>query len=489
MKYKNSSFYVQRQVDRLFRDLFFVKAFIDDIIIYSRFMKKHLDHLNRIFIILINNEIFINLKKIFLSYSFVQLLDQKVNFLNLTTDEKKLKTIARLKFLRTLKQLKIYLELTNWMKEYVLDYVEISQSLQNRKTLLLKSFSLVESIRRKFSFFTRIMNSTFAEKQAYDVIQLTLFKSRHLTHSNIEKQLYEDIDVNKKFDIEIMIYHVKNENDQVTLYFSKSNILLILFLSRQLKFVEKNYWSIELEIANIVFIIRKIRHMIESFKKLIILFTNHESAVSIVKQISLSIISTDRLNLRLIRVFEYIQRFNVIIKHKFDKQHIVSDALSRLASENDENVFDSEELNALIAEIMNLNALFIIILVEMSDEFRIKIISEYFSNSKWRKLRNTLEKNFSTKLSFTLNDHLIYRIDHVALEHAFESRRLCISKNLITNILHLTHFDKHYSEFIKCYDIIFAFWYIHDLVKHLREYLRHCFECQIYQTRRVRIFP
>jgi hypothetical protein len=71
MRYKNNNFYVQRQVDRLFRDVFFVKTFIDDIIIYSRFMKEHLDHLNRIFIILINNEIFVNLKKIFLSYSFV----------------------------------------------------------------------------------------------------------------------------------------------------------------------------------------------------------------------------------------------------------------------------------------------------------------------------------------------------------------------------------------------------------------------------------
>ncbi len=407
-----------------------------------------------------------------------------MNFLNLTTNEKKLKTITRLKFSRKLKQLKIYLELTNWMKEYVFDYVEISQSLQNRKTLFLKFFSFVESIKRKFSFFTRIMNLTSAEKQAYDVIQFALFKSRHLTHSNIKKQLYENIDVSKKFDIEVMIYHVKDENDQATLYFFRFNILLILFLNRQLKLVEKNYWSIELEIANIVFIIRKIRHMIESFKKFIILFTDHELILNIVKQISLFIIFTDRLNLRLIKVFEYIQRFNVIIKHKSDKQHIVSDALFRLASENDENVFDSEELNALIIEIMNLNALFIIILIEMSDEFKIKIIFEYFSNSKWRKLRNTFEKNLSTKFSFTLNNHLIYRIDHVALKHAFESRRFCISKNLITDILHLTHFDKHHSEFIKCYDIIFAFWYIHDLIKHLRKYLRHCFKCQIYQTRR-----
>jgi hypothetical protein len=113
--------------------------------------------------------------------------------------------------------------------------------------------------------------------------------------------------------------------------------------------------------------------MIESFKKSTILFTNHETALSIAKQTSLIISFIDRLNLRLIRVFEYIQRFNLIIRHKSDKQHIVSDALSRLVSENDEsNILESDELDVS----------YIIILVEMNFEFKFRIISEYFSNFK-----------------------------------------------------------------------------------------------------------
>jgi hypothetical protein len=113
MGYKNSSSYVQRQVDRLFRELFFVKAFIDDIIIYSRTMNEHVNHLNQIFTILTNNEIFVNFKKAFLRYSSVQFLDQKVNSLDLTIDEEKLKAIFKLKFPRTLRQLETYLEMTD----------------------------------------------------------------------------------------------------------------------------------------------------------------------------------------------------------------------------------------------------------------------------------------------------------------------------------------------------------------------------------------
>jgi hypothetical protein len=59
--------------------------------------------------------------------------------------------------------------------------------------------------------------------------------------------------------------------------------------------------------------------MIEFFTKFIILFTDYKFALNIIKQIILIIIFIDRLNLRLNRDFEYIQRFNVIIKHKSNK--------------------------------------------------------------------------------------------------------------------------------------------------------------------------
>jgi hypothetical protein len=384
--------------------------------------------------------------------------------------------------------LKTYLELTEWMREYVSNYVTVSQSLQDRKTLLLKSSSISESIRRKFFFFTRIFDLTEVERNVFFVIQIALSKSRFRVHFDNVKQLYEDVDASKEFEIEMMIYHVKNDEKNLSAYSSRSKVESILFLSRQLKTVERNYWFTELEVVDIVFTIRKIRHMIEFFRKSIILFTDHESALDIIKQTSLLTTFTDRLNLRLIRAFEYIQRFNVILKHKPEKQHIVSNALSRLKSENDENAFDSRELNALIVtqsslNIIELNALFIIILMKMNSDFRIKIIHEYFTNSRWKKIQKTLKTNNSS-LSFELNNNLIYRTNHIALKHAYESRRLCISINTISNILKLAHSDTHHSEFAKCFDIIFFSWYIHELIKHLRQYLRHCSQCQIFQTRR-----
>ncbi len=113
--------------------------------------------------------------------------------------------------------------------------------------------------------------------------------------------------------------------------------------------------------------------MIEFFKKSIILFIDHESVLEIIKQTFLLTTSIDKLNFRLIRVFEYIQRFNVLIKHKSEKLHVVSDVLSRLPSENDDaNTSDSKKLDAF----------FINTLMKMKSSFKTKIIDKYFTDSK-----------------------------------------------------------------------------------------------------------
>ena len=98
MRYRNSSFYVQRQINRILRLYNFAKIYINDIIIYSKSLSEHLEHLRKIFEILKNNNISMNSKKAYIKYSSVNLLKQHVNFFDLAIDEQKLKTIAQLVF-------------------------------------------------------------------------------------------------------------------------------------------------------------------------------------------------------------------------------------------------------------------------------------------------------------------------------------------------------------------------------------------------------
>lgn len=63
-----------------------------------------------------------------------------------------------------------------------------------------------------------------------------------------------------------------------------------------------------------------------------IIYTDHDTSLKIIKQINLIISSPDKLNFRLMRTSDYIQRFSFHICHKSDKFHTISDALFRLLS-------------------------------------------------------------------------------------------------------------------------------------------------------------
>jgi hypothetical protein len=92
---------------------------MNDIMIFSKTLNDHFDHLRQMFQRLQNYNVTLNLKKIFLRYSFIILLSQIVDVLDLITVEKKLVAIANLVFSITLKELKIYLRLTKYLRVYV----------------------------------------------------------------------------------------------------------------------------------------------------------------------------------------------------------------------------------------------------------------------------------------------------------------------------------------------------------------------------------
>ncbi len=144
----------------------------------------------------------------------------------------------------------------------------------------------------------------------------------------------------------------------------------ILFLSRLLTDAETRYWPTELEIAGIVWAIKKIRYIIKASEYLTVIYTDHSAAVAIVRQTSLNTISTEKLNLRLVRASEYLQRFRLDVRYKPGKSNIVPDTLSRLASREFRPETD-ESLDALTVQC------FPATLVEMSPEFRQRLLDGY----------------------------------------------------------------------------------------------------------------
>lgn len=482
MGYRNSPAYVQRQIDRLLRPCrAFARAYIDDVVIFSKNQQEHLDHLKAVFETFQKFNISIKPSKTFLAYPSVRLLGQKVNSLGLVTDEDKLRAISKLKFPTTLRQLEHYLGLTGWLREYVKSYAKVSEPLQDRKTALLKRSPIAGSARRSFSARTLLQNPTEEEVLSYKVLQKRLSSPRYLVHCSPVRQLYLDVDASKEEGIGAMVYHSKQITSD---YPARTMVEPIMFLSRRITDTESRYWPTELELAGLVWVLRKTRHMIESAQQPPIIYTDHGAAVGISRQESLSTSSTDKLNLRLIRASEYIQRFNIIIRHKPGKNHVVPDALSRLATESDPDPGPEEgELDALSAtveSVFNLSSV-----VEISKEFRERIIEGYKKESAWVKVQDAISKaaQDGTKTAFREEDGLLYLEDGHTTSHAFQPRRLCLPQAVLKEVFQAAHSSSHLG-FHRSYEILSSVYYIRGLTSNLKAFIKHCPECQVNQTRR-----
>ncbi|KAI0999621.1 hypothetical protein K3495_g8578 [Podosphaera aphanis] len=121
-----------------------------------------------------------------------------------------------------------------------------------------------------------------------------------------------------------------------------------MFLSRLLNKAEQNYWPTEMEMAAMVWVVRKCRHLIGSAKVPTIIYTDHGSNTVISQQQCITTSTSTRINLRLVRVSQYLHQFPLQIRHKPGKSNIIPDALSRLPnsdtlSSNSVNTFSNTE--------------------------------------------------------------------------------------------------------------------------------------------------
>jgi len=468
---------------------------VNDIVIYFKILKKHLHHLSAIFSLFVKRDIFIKLSKVFLEYLTVQLLRQKISSLRLTTDKEKLKTIVCLMFLHTLKKLETYLELMGWLCQFVPHYTAVTKPLQKRKTILLKPASKAENSHKSYVSRTSLMKSNPAKIASFKMLQSLLFKFSYLIHFDLIKHLYINLNVSKSFDFDIMIYHIKKEvhtnikkdNSSIAKTFLlKSFIQSIMFLSRLLKSAKTHYWLTELKLISMIWIVQKVRHLIELLNLFTIIHTDHEANVRIVKQISLSMMLTEKQNLCLMHASEYLQHFNLNIHHKSEKQHIVSDTLLQLASTMlPETGMKENELDTLFV----VNTLFVETYIKMSEEFQKCLIQGYDEDSAWHytidvlnKNKNNGSKNTANLLFEWGNNSVIWHWSLFTSDHIFKPWWLVISHSLYKNIFYIIHTQNDYSGFQCCLNRLQSAFYIRWVIKHLKDYLLHCSECLVFQT-------
>ena len=528
MGFKNSPAYVQRKIDAILRVYrAFAKAYVDDIVVFSRTLKEHLDHLRQVFQLLNSYDIRLSLKKSFLGYSIVALLGQKVDAFGLTIAADKLAAIANLKFPYTLKDLEGYLGLTGWLRNYIAWYAQKSDPLQRRKTLLLRSFPANKGRQRKiYSARTVVEKPSAVELDSYRQLQEAFSKAKLLVHHDPTRTTYVDVDASKRRGFGVVIYHLKPGADPNNP--KASEIEPIMFLSRMLTSAEERYWPTELEMAGLVWVVRRARHLIEASKHVTVIFTNHAANAFIARQTTLSSSNTDKLNLRLVRASTYLSQFRLDIRYRSGKRHVIPDALFRLSADrsflDDGENLELESYHSSMADPSVNDQCFAYhgALISMSSDFHKQLVDGYVKEKVWTGLitmlislnkRLMLEKPFAVASSdeasgsppsidgnssreaspsegnssqpkksyigidFELDDGLIYHTGK-------GRRRLCIPASCEAEVFRMSHDDNQHAGRHRCYQRIADSLYVPRLSRKLRQYLDHCPSCQLNQTKR-----
>ena len=153
----------------------------------------------------------------------------------------KIETIVKLNFSKNLKNLKTYLNLTEWLCQYMSYYTYIAESLQQYKILLARNVSFKKES-HTYYFKAAILHVVIKKKnKTYQNLQAQFAQALFLIHFDNVWTFYIDIDAFKKHDFDIMLFHIKNEWVDSQTSSSQNLIESIMFFSRLLNKIEKNY--------------------------------------------------------------------------------------------------------------------------------------------------------------------------------------------------------------------------------------------------------
>ena len=157
-----------------------------------------------------------------------------MNEFDMIISEKQIVIIWELKFFKTLKNLEIYLNFTDWLYQYIFYYAQFIKSLQNKKMILLHKSFIAEKSQKKYFKKIQIDESFVLEYETFENIQKIFDKFNFLHHQNSNHWLYVDLDVSKQFEFSIMIYYMQDDKNESLNHIIKENcskIQSIFFLS------------------------------------------------------------------------------------------------------------------------------------------------------------------------------------------------------------------------------------------------------------------
>ncbi|KAK1664996.1 hypothetical protein QYE76_053155 [Lolium multiflorum] len=281
----------------------FVVVYFDDILIYSKSLEEHLDHLRVVFNALRDARLYGNLEKCTFCTNRVAFLGYVVTAQGIEVDPAKIEAIESWPQPKTVTQVRSFLGLAGFYRRFVKDFGSIAAPLNE---LTKKDVPFVWGD---------------AQQEAFMILK------DKLTHA----PLLQLPDFNKTFELEcdasgIGLGGVLLQEGKPVAYFSE-----------KLSGPSLNYSTYDKELYALVRTLETWQHYL--WPKEFVIHSDHESLKHIRSQA--------KLNRRHAKWVEFIESFPYVIKHKKGKDNVIADALSRrytMLSQLDFKIFGLETI-------------------------------------------------------------------------------------------------------------------------------------------------
>ncbi|KAI4805924.1 hypothetical protein KUCAC02_010517 [Chaenocephalus aceratus] len=285
----------QAMINDVLRDMLnrFVFVYLDDILIFSRTLQEHVQHVRLVLQRLLENRLYVKAEKCEFHASSVSFLGFIVDKGQLRTDPAKVQAVTEWPTPSNRKQLQRFLGFANFYRRFIRDYSRVAVPLTK-----------LTSVKLPFEWSP-------AAEAAFVKLKCLFSTAPVLSHSDPGVQFVVEVDASDSGVGAVLSQ--RSPADQ--------KLHPCAFFSRRLTPAERNYDVGNRELLAVVLALQEWRHWLEGANHPFIVWTDHKN-LSYLR-------SARRLNSRQARWALFLGRFNFTLTYRPGSRNVKADALSR----------------------------------------------------------------------------------------------------------------------------------------------------------------
>ena len=268
----------------------FVIIFLDDILVYSRTLEEHKEHVRKTLEILREHKLYAKMTKCSFFQQEVDYLGHVVGIDGVKPDPAKIKAIKEWKQPENVKELRSFLGLAGYYRRFIQDFAKIATPL-------------TDLTRKKTPY-----EWTSTQEEAFNELKTKLTEAPVLKTADPEKDYTVTSDGSDTV-VGAVLSQVHDSGDHP-----------VAFESRKMTSAEVNYPTHERELLAVIHALRTWRHYLEGRRFKVV--TDHYALKFLMTQ--------PHLSKRQARWLDFLAEFDFEVIHKPGKSNVVADALSRL---------------------------------------------------------------------------------------------------------------------------------------------------------------